>query len=98
MPVVKQRDAYVSVYQVVEILCSGNRPPAGLAGAMFSAIDGLRKMQAPRCDLDLAERISVAMHKLEGAIRSRDAAAHGEQLTALQSLGSDWLETPICRH
>ncbi|HEX8444683.1 MAG TPA: hypothetical protein VF631_13660 [Allosphingosinicella sp.] len=98
MPIAQHSNAYMSVYQVVEELCSGDCPPAGLTGAMFSAIDDLRRMQAPRADVTLAERISVAMHKLEWAIRSGDAAVQEEIRAELQALGSDWLDTPICRH
>jgi hypothetical protein len=65
---------------------------------MFSAIDDLRRMQAPSSEICLAERISVAMHRLEWAIRSRDSAAQERLRAELQALGSDWLDTPICRH
>ncbi len=98
MPVNQQNNAYTSVYQVVEELCSGSCPPAGLAGTMYAAIDNLRQMEAPRDDVSLAERISVAMHKLEWAIRGRDSAAQDRLRAELQALGSDWLDTPICRH
>lgn len=98
MPLAQQNNAYMSVYQVVEELCSGTSIPAGLAGTIFSAIDDLRRMQAPRADVGLAERIAVAMHKLEWAIRGDDAEAQGELRSELQLLGSDWLETPISRH
>jgi hypothetical protein len=98
MPIDQQSNAYMSVYQVVEELCSGTCLPAGSAGTMFSAIDDLRRMQAPRTDVRLAERISVAMHKLEWAIRSGDGSAQERLRVELQELGSDWLDTPICRH
>ncbi len=98
MPIAQQNNAYMSVYQVIEELCSGTCVPAGMTGAMFSAIDDLRRMQAPRADVTLAERISVAMHKLEWAIRSGDAAAQDALRAELQAMGSDWLDTPICRH
>jgi hypothetical protein len=98
MPVAHQDEAYMSVYQVVEELCSGTCLPAGLAGTMFLAIDGLRQLQAPREDVRLAECISVAMHKLEWAIRAGDAAGQQALRCELQGLGSAWLDTPICRH
>jgi hypothetical protein len=65
---------------------------------MFSALDHLRGMRAPRADLELAERISVTMHKLEWAIRSGDVADQVRLRAELETLGSDWLDTPICRH
>ena len=98
MSIDQQSNAYMSVYQVVEELCSGTCLPAGSAGTMFAAIDDLRRMRAPRGDVCLAERISVAMHKLEWAMRSGDPAAQGQLRAELQALGSDWLDTPICRH
>ena len=95
---VASENAYMSVYRVVEELCSGTCLPAGLAGTMFSAIDGLRRMQAPRDEVELAERIAVAMHRLEWAIRSRDIAAQQQLRAEIDALGSDWLDTPIGRH
>lgn len=98
MPLARSPNPYMSVYQVVEELCSGGSLPAGLSGTMFAAIDGLRRAAAPRDDVGLAERIAVAMHRLEWAIRSGDAAEQKRLRSELQLLGSQWLETPICLH
>lgn len=98
MPVSNHQSAYMSVYTVVEELVCGEALPVGLAGALYSAIDRLRRIDAPRQDIGLAERISIAMHKLEWAVRGGDAAAQQALRAELQSLGSDWLETPINRH
>jgi hypothetical protein len=93
-----QPNAYQSVYQVVEELCSGTSIPAGLTGTMFSALDRLRADHAPRAEIGLAESIAVAMHRLEWALRGQDVAEQERLRAQLQLLGSDWLETPICRH
>jgi hypothetical protein len=98
MHATNQTSAYMSVYEVVEELCSGHSVPAGLTGTMFSALDRLRAAQAPRSDVALAERISVTMHRLEWAIRSGDTGEQSRLRAELQGLGSDWLDTPICRH
>ncbi len=98
MPTTDPNSAYMSVYMVVKELCSGHSVPTGLTGTMYSALDQLRDMQAPRSDLSLAERISVTMHRLEWAIRSGDTDEQTRLRTLLETLGTDWLETPIAKH
>jgi hypothetical protein len=98
MPTTDPNSAYMSVYMVVKELCSGHSVPAGLAGTMYSALDQLRGMAAPRSDVSLAERISVTMHRLEWAIRSGDAADQARFRAELEALGEDWMDTPISKH
>jgi hypothetical protein len=98
MPTTDPNSAYMSVYMVVKELCSGHSVPTGLTGTMFSALDQLRDMAAPRSDVSLAERISVTMHKLEWAIRSGEAAEQTRLRGELEMLGADWLNTPISKH
>jgi hypothetical protein len=98
MPSTDPNSAYMSVYMVVKELCSGHSVPIGLAGTMYSALDQLRDMAAPRTDISLAERISVTMHKLEWAIRSGDAGDQVRLRAELEALGADWLDTPISKH
>ncbi len=98
MPTTDPNSAYMSVYMVVKELCATEAVPTGLTGTMYSALDQLRDMQAPRSDVSLAERISVTMHRLEWAIRSGDAPEQARFRAELEALGSDWLETPISKH
>ncbi len=98
MPTTDPNSAYMSVYMVVKELCAADAVPTGLTGTMYSALDQLRDMQAPRSDVTLAERISVTMHRLEWAIRSKDAPEQVRLRAELETLGADWMDTPISKH
>ncbi|HEX8400430.1 MAG TPA: hypothetical protein VF628_01860 [Allosphingosinicella sp.] len=98
MSIAQQASAYVSIYQVVEQLCAGQRVASGMAGAVFNAIDELRRMQAPREYVSLAERVSVLLHKLDWVMRSGDCAAQAGLRAELTALSTDWLDAPIRRH
>jgi hypothetical protein len=98
MPVGAHNSAYMSVYQVVEALCSSASPPAGLSATMGAALDGLRRIRAPRAEIGTAERIAIAMHRLEVAVRSGEATTQTELRVELRALRSEWLDTPLCTH
>lgn len=91
-----EHSAYSSVYQVLDDVCFARTVPAGARGAMFAAIDGLRRTAAPAEHVALAERIAVALHKLEWALRNGEEDEEAAIREELQVLGATWLQTPLC--
>ncbi len=87
--------AYLCVYQLLDDVCFERAIPAGSRGAIYAAIDGLRRAAAPAEHISVAERIAVAIHKLEWALRNSDAAEEASVRGELQSLGATWLQTPL---
>lgn len=87
--------AYLSVYRVLDDVCFGRPVPAGTRGAIYSAIDGLRRIAAPADHVSTAEAIAVALHKLEWALRNGDEAEERELRDELRMLGASWLQTPM---
>ena len=86
-----------SLYNVLSTLknpatCS---VPRGLKAQLFRAVDDLRARRAAPGLIKCAQDASVALHRLEVALRSTDVA----QLTALRReftrLSEDWLDTPL---
>lgn len=85
--------AYLSVYQVLDEIGFGKTVPVGSQGAMFAAIDGLRRTAAPAEHIRLAECISVAIHRLLWALKTGEDE---ETVRAeLQTLGASWLRIPV---
>ena len=91
-----ENSAYSSVYQVLDDVCFARTVPAGARGAMFAAIDGLRRVSAPAQHVALAECIAVALHRLEWALRNANEAEEAAIRGELQVLGASWLQTPLC--
>lgn len=87
--------AYLSVYHLLDDLCFWGRVPPGSACALFKAIDDLRRIAAPAEDIRVAETMSVAVHKLESALRSHDRTEAERARIELQTLGARWLQTPM---
>ena len=87
--------AYLSVYHLLDDLCFRGRVPPGSACTLFKAIDDLRRICAPAEDIRVAETMSVTIHKLEWALRSRDGAEAESARLELQTLGARWLQTPM---
>ena len=87
--------AYQSIYQLLDEVCFERGIPAGSRGAIYAAIDGLRRSAAPAEHISVAEGIAVAIHRLEWAVRNGDAAEETAIRDELQSLGATWLQTPL---
>jgi hypothetical protein len=87
--------AYLSVYHLLDDLCFRGHVPPGSACALFKAIDDLRRISAPAEDIRLAETMSVAIRKLEGALRINDREQAEQARLELQTLGARWLQTPM---
>lgn len=90
-----RNSAYLSVYHLLDDVCFSGRVPAGSACALFKVIDDLRRIAAPSEDIRVAETMSVAIHKLESALRGRDHARADEARAELQTLGARWMQTPM---
>ena len=90
-----ESSAYLSVYQLLDDVCFERGIPAGSRGAIYAAIDGLRRSAAPAEHIAVAEGIAVAIHKLEWAVRNGDSAEEASVRDELQRLGATWLQTPL---
>jgi hypothetical protein len=90
-----RNSAYLSIYHVLDELGFAGRVQARTAGAIHRAIDQLRLIDAPAEDIVVAEAMSVAVVKLETALRTSDAAAAEQVRVELQQLGARWLQTPM---
>lgn len=90
-----RNSAYLSVYQLLDDLCFVGRLPPGSACILFKAIDDLRRISAPAEDIRVAETMSIAVHKLEAALRSDDRMEAEQARLELQMLGARWLQTPM---
>ena len=94
-PVVDYADAHVGVYQVLDQVLASTAVPPGAKGAMFSIIDHLRSTSSPVEDVLRAERISIELHKLEGALRRADDMAVRGARGALKLLAVAWLDARV---
>jgi hypothetical protein len=91
---------YLQIHQVVDEVCTAGRMPAGGRGALFAAIDCLRRRSAPVDHVRAAESISLALHHLESALRDGDSIRQEAARAQLRLLGADWLRSrlPLARH
>lgn len=85
----------MTIYQVLDDVCFSQGTPAGARGAIYRSIDGLRQAGAPVEHVNLAERISLLLHKLEWAIRNNQDQEAAEFREELQITGASWLQTPL---
>lgn len=90
-----QASQYAEVYRVLDGLKSTGVVYPGAPGVLFAAIDQLRLANAPDEHIRLAEDVSVAIVRLEGAVRNgqRDRAA--EIRAEIGHLSAEWMDTPI---
>ena len=88
-------EAYLSVYNLLDMVCFSGRVPPGSTSRIHKAIDRLRQIQAPMTDVRAAEGISVAIHRLERSLAAGEAAEAERARDDLQQLGAQWLQTPI---
>jgi hypothetical protein len=92
---ITRTEAYLSVYHLLDIVCFSPRVPLGSAARIHHAIDRLRAIDAPRDDIRAAERMSVAIHRLERALAVGDEAEAEQARAELQQLGAKWLQSPM---
>ena len=67
----------------------------GAPGALFDAIDRLRIDKAPQEHIRLAENLSVAVIRLEGAVRNGRHEIAAKVRSEIERLNSAWMDMPI---
>ena len=87
--------SYLKVYQVLDDVCFGGSVRPGAQGAIYAAIDGLRRHGAPHEHVRLVESIAVAVHKLQAAIQVQAADDVEIARAELQERGAEWLQMPM---
>ena len=90
----EERQPYISVRQLLDEVSSKGLSPTGARGYLFAAIDGLRRGLAPKKDIELAERISVALHRLEWATLRKDSKEQADAQERLEELRAQWAQPP----
>lgn len=86
---------YAEVYRVLDGLKTDRLPHPGASGVLFNAIDRLRNDKAPEEHVRLAESLSVALLRLEGAVRNGRHDLAVEIRAEIEQLNAAWMETPI---
>lgn len=89
------QESYGAVYRVIrEVNTSGYISP-GFRGAIYQALDTMKRFGAPSDHVSIAERISVTLHALEWATLRRDDPRKAADWNELRMLEEQWLATPI---
>ena len=84
--------AYGSVYQVLQDVDFERRAlPPGTSGRMSAAIDRLRMFAAPFEQVRMAESLSLAIHKLEMALRGNNDVLADELREEIHKIGAEWM-------
>lgn len=86
--------AYFDIYTLVENVSLTDAVPTGARGLIHASIDGLRQGSAPPEHIQLAERISVILHKLEWAARNGDKEDLKQLRMEFETAGAAWLQRP----
>lgn len=88
--------AYGDVYEVLDDLRVADAVSVGSLRKVHAAIDELRAMGAPDAQVVIAEKIAVAMYRLEAARRRKDKAAEEDTRNRLDGLVADWIDKRLC--
>ena len=86
---------YAEVYRILDGLKSTGAACPGAPGVLFNAIDRLRYDKAPHEHIRLAESLSVAIIRLEGAVRTGRHDLAAKARCEIELLNSAWMDTPI---
>ena len=86
---------YAQVYRVLDVLKSTGVAYPGAPGVLFNAIDRLRCDKAPHEHIRLAESLSVAIIRLEGAVRHGRHELAAKVKSEIEHLNSVWMDMPI---
>lgn len=81
-----------NVFYVLSNLNVAESVPVGMVGKMYSALDHMRSARASSQKIAVAEKISVAIRRLETARRRRDDAAEQSIRESLSALATAWQE------
>ena len=85
---------YAEVYRILDDLKSTGVACPGTPGVLFNAIDRLRTDKAPSEHIRLAENLSVAVIRLEGAVRNGRHDLAAKVRTEIGLLNEAWMDTP----
>ncbi len=86
---------YAEVYRVLDGLKAEGLAPPGAPSILFNAIDRLRSEKAPDEHIRLAECVSVAIVRLEGAVRCGRIALATEVRAEIDQLSAAWMDMPM---
>ena len=86
---------YAEVYQVLDALDATGLAYPGAPGILFNAIDRLRLDHVHDEHIRLAEKISVAIVRLEGAMRHGRTAMAAEVRAEIKKLSAAWMDTTV---
>lgn len=87
---------YTAVYQVLDATASFvGVTPRGASADLFRAIDRLRDVGAPAAHVATAERISVALHKLQVARQRKEQGDEEFYLNEILFWRERWLDCPM---
>ena len=83
------------IYRVLDELLAHDRLAPGTLRTLHDAVDELRSASPGSVEIGIAEKISVAVYRLECALRARDATAADDARTKLDELRRDWMNGRI---
>jgi hypothetical protein len=90
MSLIETMDGYSGVSSVLDKLTTSLVTPVGWRWEIYSAIDHLRASSAPEEQIDIAERISATLLKLDWAIQRGDGEKQEKARQQLSILGASW--------
>jgi hypothetical protein len=86
----KMPTCYLAVCNVLDELADSAGRPINWRRPVYAAIDELRAIDAPAEQIDTAERLSIALLKLDWAIQKSDGERQEELREQLAELGETW--------
>lgn len=85
------QDVTDTVYQVLDRALKGGPVPPGAMGLIHRAIDDLRVRSRAGIRLELAERISLQLHRIESTLHLRDDSISDLARAELKRLAACWI-------
>jgi hypothetical protein len=86
----KTPTCYMAVCNVLDELADSAGRPINWRKPVYEAIDELRAIGAPAEQIDNAERISIALLKLDWAVQKGDSEKQEQVREQLAALGETW--------
>ena len=90
-----QSHASETVYTVLDDVLAGGPVPPGAKGLIYNVIDRLRCQPDAKIQIELAECISLQLHRLESTLRVGDRSATELARESLKELAACWLQGRI---
>ena len=89
------QDETETVYRVLDRVLKGGPVPPGAKGLIYRAIDNLRLRPGAGNRVELAERISLQLHRIETNLRLRDESVSELVRAELKRLAACWMKGRI---